>query len=445
MDLYPSQETAADVTAAESKLLLADVGAGKTAAALTANIRRALNHHQPGRTLVLGTKRICDMVWGQEIKTWAPTYDYASAAGLSPDERRRILLDKTIDIVGLNFENLAWAVKEFGSELCNLFPNLIIDESSKLENPGSKSFKAIKAILHLFKWRLPMTGTPRANYLHDLWGSVYLADLGKSLGEYKEAFLQKYFIPVTRGGRLAWIPKYGAEEQIYERIRDVIHRMPFEWHKPVEQDVILKLDPAVKKIMRQIDELIEDEEVVTIDGVTYARYGSRVDAKMLQLSSGHVYTDDGGYKCIHHAKYDALEEIVAEAKGEPMMVVYQFEHELDQVLARFPQAKLLDDKAETLEAWNAGKIEILVVHPKSCGHGLNAQLSHCDLQVWISPTCDAEYYRQTVGRLNRPGNPKVVRIVRLIMQGTKDRASYMVIAARLRGEDATLESFENDD
>jgi len=84
---------------------------------------------------------------------------------------------------------------------------------------------------------------------------------------------------------------------------------------------------------------------------------------------------------------------------------------------------------------------VLLVHPKSCGHGLNAQLGGCDLQVWFTPTTDAEYYTQSIGRLNRPGNPKTIRVMRLIMQGTKDRAAYMVVAARQRGENATLESF----
>lgn len=439
--LRPSQEKAATVISAESKLLLADVGAGKTATALQALTARS-DIYGMTRTLILGTKRICEMVWGPEIKTWQPQFTYACAAGLPADERRRIMMDTSIDIVGLNFENLAWAVEEFGENLPILSPNLIIDESSKLENPTSKSFRAIKPLLPLFGWRLPMTGTPCANYLSDLWGSCYLADLGATFGEYKEAFLQTYFKQVMKHGRLTWVPRHDTAERINEKMQGVVHRMPFEWRESVEIDVVLPLNKKVAKIMANVDSLME-EEAITVDGVTYARNGSRVYLKQIQLSSGHVYTDDGGYKCIHHDKYDALEEIVAEAKGEPMMVVYLFEHEREQLMARYLQARLLDSD-KTLAEWNAGEIEILLAHPKSCGHGLNAQLSHSDLQVWFSPTIDAEFYRQTVGRLNRSGNPKTVRVIRLIMQGTKDRASYLVVAARMRGEDATLESFEHD-
>lgn len=437
MKLRPTQEKASVAIAPTPRLLLADVGAGKTATALTALMQRS------GRTLVLGTKRICDLVWGEEIAKWAPGYSYASVAGRTPAQRKEIMLDESIDIVGMNFENIISAVNEFGDRLPELFPNLIIDESSRLENPASKSFRAIKPLLQLFQWRLPMTGTPRANYLHDLWGSVYLADLGKSLGPYKEAFLQTFFVQATRAGRVVWIPRHNSEERINERIKDVVYRMPFEWHPPVEIDVIIKQPKEVKLIQKEIDERIKDD-LLTIDGVTYARLGSRVNAKMLQLSSGRVYTDDGGVKHIHPDKYDALDEIVNEAKGEPLVVVYIFDHEREAILDAYPQCRLLDSD-EVLNDWNAGKIEMLLVHPKSCGHGLNAQLSQCDLMVWFTPTTDAELYTQTVGRLNRPGNPKVVRVMRLIMQGTKDKASYLVVAARQRGESATLESFEDED
>lgn len=439
--LRPSQKDAADTIMDQPKLLLADVGAGKTATALHAIACRNVAYGTR-RTLVLGTKRICDMVWGKEIETWLPDYTYASAAGKSTDERRAILTNQDILIVGLNYENLIWAVKEFGNRLPRLFPQLIIDESSKLENPASKSFRAIKPLLPLFKWRLPMTGTPRANHLHDIWGSAYLADLGQSLGEYKQAFLQTFFRPVNRRIGIDWIPKHDSEK-INARLQNVVHRMPFEWHKPVEIDVVLPLNPVTKKIQDRIGRELKESETVAFDGVTYARQGSRVNAKMLQLSSGCVYTDDGDFHYLHRDKYKALEEIVEEAKGEPMMVVYQFDHELHGILEAFPQARLLNND-QTLVDWNAGKIEILIVHPRSCGHGLNAQLSQCDLQVWFSPFTDAELYTQTVGRLNRPGNPKTVRVIRLIMQGTKDRASYLVVAARQRGEHATLESFEND-
>lgn len=434
--LRPEQLAAVHRISSRSTLLLADVGAGKTATALTAIIHRGNR-----RTLVLGTKRICESVWPEEVAKWAPHLRYASVAGLSEKKRIALMEDQSIDIIGLNYENLIWAVKIFGRLLPFRFPNLVPDESSKLENPKSKSFKAIKPLLPLFEWRLPMTGTPRANHLYDLWGNAYLADLGTALGDYREAFLQCFFRQVHRRVGIDWIPLHGAEEEIYERLRPTVYRMPFKWHAPVEIDVVLPLNPKVKMIQDQLDKELKEIEDVEIHGITYARDGNRASTKMFQLSSGFVYDDSGEVHVIHRDKIDALREIIDEAHGEPVMVVFAYIHERDAILAAFPQARILDGP-DTIAAWNEGRIEVLLVHPLSCGHGLNAQFSGCDLQVWFTPTTDAELYSQTIGRLNRPGNDKTIRVVRLIMQGTKDRAAYNVVAARQRGEHVTLDAFE---
>ena len=439
LELREAQLTAVSHIVSESVLLLADVGAGKTATVLNALRRRRLIYGRK-RTLVLGTKRICDTVWDTEIQTWAPEFSYESVAGKNATERFLMMMDERIDIIGLNFENLIWAAEVFKDDLHVFFPQLVIDESSKLENPSSKSFKAIRPLLPYFEWRLPMTGTPRANHLHDLWGSLYLADLGVSLGEHKQAFLQNFFIPVQRAVGVDWIPRAHAEEIIKDRCIGRVYRMPFEWHPPVEMDVQIPLNIHVKHIQKEIDKQMKESGEAIIKGITYGRDGHRNATKMLQLSSGYVYDDNKITTFIHMDKLNTLKEIINEAHGEPVMVVFQFDHERDAILELLPQARLLDDD-NTLKAWNNGDIEVLLAHPKSCGYGLNAQFSGCDLQVWFTPTTDAEYYTQTIGRLNRPGNPKTIRVMRLIMQGTKDRTAYMVVAARQKGENATLESF----
>lgn len=438
--LRPAQSEAVKVLFPESKLLLADVGAGKTATACRA-IRARTMLYGRRRVLVIGTKRICESVWGDEIAKWTPEFAYANAAGLHADKRVSLMFDRSIDIVGLNFDNLIWAVSYFGAKLAELFPWVVIDESSKLENPKSKTFQAFKPLLPLFEWRLPMTGTPRANHLYDLWGSAYLADGGEALGKYREAFIQNWFFPVKRPGGIVYLPKANAEQEIYARLVDVVHRMPFDSTKPIEIDVLLSCNPTVKALQAEITKRLRDGDAdVVINGITYTRAGKRSHVKELQLSSGFVYDDVKNVTHLHDDKINALKEIMAEAKGEPVMVVYQFDHERDAIIRAFPQARTMDKV--TLQEWNQGDIEMLLVHPLSCGHGLNAQFSGSDLQVWFTPTSDAELYTQTIGRMNRPGAAKAIRVMRLIMKGTKDLACYMVVAARQRGEAATLEMFE---
>jgi SNF2 family DNA or RNA helicase len=145
---------------------------------------------------------------------------------------------------------------------------------------------------------------------------------------------------------------------------------------------------------------------------------------------------------LHTAKIDTLSEIVQAAQGETMMVVYQFRHEAAAILKAFPYARMMAEDANALAEWNAGKVPMLLVHPASCGFGLNAQFGG-HLQVWFTATPDAELYTQTTGRLPRPGQRSpFVRILRLIMKGTKDKYCYNVVEARQRGERVTLDYLE---
>lgn len=438
LTLRPDQETAVPVIQASSTLLLADVGAGKTATILKAIARRRLIEGAK-RGLVVSTKRICQMVWPEEVNKWAPSLNYASVAGLKPTTRKALIEHQAYDLIGLNVDNLIWAAKEYGPLLPKLFPWLFVDESTLIENPASKAFKAFRDLLPLYEWRVPATGTPRANHLYDIWGSAYLTDLGNSLGEYREAFLQKWFIPVCRPSGVDWIPKVGAEEEIFERLSKIAHRLPFKWHEPIEIPVLIPLNDRVKGILHVINERRNAGELdIEHMGVTFVRNGNFDHLKMLQLSSGYIYADDETVIPLHFDKMDALNEIRIAAAGEPMMVVYNFNHERDAILNNFKQARLI---TEHLADWNKGKIEMGLIHPQSCGHGLNAQFSGSDLQVWYTPTSDAELYTQTVGRMNRPGNPRPVRVMRLVMQGTKDQAAYNIVAARQQGERSMLDKF----
>jgi len=441
--LRASQSAAATACARDNKLLMADVGSGKTAAALAALLRKHILSDK--RTLVLSSVRICNMVWPDEVATWAPSLVYRSAAGLT-EPKRVAMLNSNADIVGLNFENLIWACEKFGEHLPRLFPRLIIDESSRLENSDSKSFQALAPLLPLFEWRLPMTGTPRANHIYDLWGQAYLADLGATFGQYREAFLQKWFYPQQRAFGIDWLPKPGAEQEINERLCRIGHRMAHDGDKPevITQDINIPMPAKVDDWLRRIAGHLKDttEGEAGINGITFTHGRKVILGKMLQLSAGFIYADNVDTVHLHNAKLDALAEIVAAAQGEPMMVVYQFRHEAAAIMKAHPQARMMAEDAGALAAWNAGRLPMLLVHPASCGYGLNAQFGG-HLQIWFTPTPDAELYTQTTGRLPRPGQRSpFVRILRLVMKGTKDKYCYNIVEARQRGERVTLDYLE---
>lgn len=443
MKLRPSQRDAIAAVYRHPKLLLADVGTGKTAVALTA-VKLRRESWPRDRTLLISTVRICKYVWPEETAKWAPELTYKSVAGLTPSKRRAILEDPDIDIVGINFENLVWLFKNYGDSLSGFFQELIIDESSKLENPSSANFRAFAPHLERFSWVLPMTGTPRANYLADFWGHAYLVDQGKALGKFRETFRQKYFT-------LKWVP-YGdkrsyrinpdAEKEIYDKMRNITHRLVFDGEKPevIEIDIKIPLNGAVDYIQKRVAALEYDGK---IDNVSYLnRDGLHVPTKFIQLASGIVYDNDEKPVKIHDDKYLTLKDFIADVHGEPVVVVYNYAHELDELRYRFPQARSLHSQKD-IDDWNNGEIEIALIHPLSCAHGLNLQFGGSTM-LWFSPppTLDAELYAQAVGRLARSGQKnKLVKVFRLIMDGTDDKQNYLAITAKLAAQNRSLAEF----
>jgi hypothetical protein len=101
-------------------------------------------------------------------------------------------------------------------------------------------------------------------------------------------------------------------------------------------------------------------------------------SKCLQLASGAVYLDaerygEGQWVEVHFEKLDALESILNEAAGAPVLVAYHFKSDLARLQRAFPKGRVLDSDPNTIRQWNKGDIPLLFAHPASAGHGLKLQ------------------------------------------------------------------------
>lgn len=147
--------------------------------------------------------------------------------------------------------------------------------------------------------------------------------------------------------------------------------------------------------------------------------------KCLQLASGSVYTDDqGNWQAVHDLKLQALESIIEEACGMPVLVAYHFKSDLERLQKAFPSGKHLDKDPKTIHDWNAGKIPCLFAHPASAGHGLNLQ-DGGNILVFFSHWWDLEQYQQIIERIGptrqaQAGHDRPVYIYHIIAKNTID-------------------------
>ena len=208
---------------------------------------------------------------------------------------------------------------------------------------------------------------------------------------------------------------------------------------PERVDVVhtVKLDDVARAAYAEM----EKEAVLELgpDTVVDAGTAAVVSNKLLQIANGAVYDEDSKVHPIHHAKLDALEDVIEAINGRPVLVFYSFQHDLERIMRRFPQAKKLEGSAE-IDAWNRGDIPILLAHPAGAGHGLNLQAGGNHI-VWFGLTWSLELYQQANARIYRQGvKGERVTITHLVAEGTIDEDVMRALAGKATRQDALLEA-----
>lgn len=393
--------------------LIAGMGLGKTLITLTA-VQQLLDGFEAMKVLVVAPKRVALSTWPEEIWKWPHlNLHYTQLCGDAAHRIKAVTQDTRLHII--NVDNLVWLIDHLGKGWD--YDMVVIDESSLFKSYASKRFKALKRRLADIDRVLLLTGTPAPNGLLDLWPQVYLLDGGKRLFRTITAYRQHYFESDYLGYN--WTPRPGSSEDIYERISDLCLRLDTADYTDVPPRIDVRVGVSLPPAARHQYEQMERDSLLQLQeqDVTAATAGVLV-GKLLQMANGAIYTEDG-WEEIHSAKVEALKEIVDTAAGQPVLVAYYFKHDLERLREAFPKARVLDTDPDTIRAWNAGEIPVLLAHPQSAGHGLNLQHGGSIL-VWFGLVWSLELYQQFNARLHRQGQRETVVVHHLVASGTVD-------------------------
>ncbi|EHB65247.1 DEAD/DEAH box helicase [Paenibacillus lactis] len=424
--------------------LLLEMGLGKTVSTLTAMDLLLNDYFEAGKVLVIAPLRVAEDTWSREIEKWDHLRHLRISKVLGSAAARRKALKADADIYVINRENVEWLVSEYGSQWP--FDTVVIDELSSFKNPQAKRFKALRRVRPMMKRVVGLTGTPAPNSLMDLWAPMYLIDQGERLGKTITGYRDRYFTPGSRNGHVVyeWKAKQEAEERVYEAISDIAVSMKAEdWLElPERIDRTIQI-PLSLKAREQYKKLEKELLLPFLDADVVAQTAAVLSNKLLQMASGAVYDEEKGVKLIHDAKLDALEDVIEAANGKPVMVFYNFKHSLSRIQERFPQARILrkgKDGNEDIRAWNNDEIPLLLLHPKSAGHGLNLQESSCRTVVWFDQIWSLEEDQQANARVHRQGVRHNIVVIRLVAEGTMDEDAVAALERKAAGQDALMEA-----
>jgi hypothetical protein len=179
------------------------------------------------------------------------------------------------------------------------------------------------------------------------------------------------------------------------------------------------------------------------DDRVIAQNAASVTTKLQQMASGFVY-DRAGTRPVHWFsthKFDRLEELLAENQRANTIVAYSYQEELAELKRRFPHAQTIDSPG-VIDRWTRGEVELLLVHPKSAGHGLNLQHGGCHM-VFLSLPRSLELYEQTVGRLHRGGQTRDVWVYVILADKTIDERIWAALHDKRAVSDIALEELKN--
>lgn len=443
----------------KSAVLFLDMGLGKTTTTLS-SLAALRSAGVAQKALIVAPKRVCQEVWttkpGGEIGKWDQFCDTRVALLHGKDKGKAVNADA--DLYVINPDGLAWLIESGGMQslLDRGVSALVVDELSQFKHTSTRRYKLLKPWLKRFAWRWGLTGSPAANGLEDLFGQIYTIDLGASLGQYVTHFRVKYFdqVPQQFGARRfsKSVPRPDTEARIYEAIKGVALSMRAIDHldmpEYVEVDVHVTLPPAARRIY---DEL-EKEFIASIgDGVVTASNAAVVGGKCRQVASGSLYMDaevgcDRSTAVIHTEKSDALAEIVEAAQGQPVLVAYEFDHDLEAIRRSVGDVPAINGHTtdrrlgEIVAAWNRGEIPVLCGHPAAMGHGLNLQGAGSHV-CWYSLTWNLDLYMQTVARIWRQGQKaKRVIVSRILASNTLDVRVARVIRSKRTTQDSLMQA-----
>ena len=395
--------------------------------------------------------RVCYAVWPAEVVKW-DQFNHLRVCNLHAFKKEDwddLLLSPHFDIYVINFEGLTYVRQEVDTGLLTRikpshgFDLLVIDESTKVKDTQTQRFKALRPKLPAFKRRMILTGTPIPNGLQDLFGQMFVVDLGASLGKYVTHFRMEFCIQDPSG--FGWNLRRGADEMIYRRVANNLMRldavdnleMPELIHNTINVSLPTRgLRSAYKELEEKFYTEMENNPIAVANPAA-------VGMKLRQMANGFIYDDDGGMKkrethWLHDEKIDALEELVDSLQGRPLLLAYEFEADAEAIMKRFDGGKLpmavdmgkSKNPAQTIKHFNAGNIPLLIAHPASAGHGLNLQ-DNCHDVGFYGITWNREFYDQFIARVWRQGqkNPFVM-VHSIVCQGTKDEQVVQVLNAK---------------
>lgn len=433
--------TASFLTANDKAFCFSELGTGKTASAIWA-ADYLMKRGEVRRALVLCPLSIMKSAWERDLFTFAMHRSCAVAHG-SKAQRLKALAANT-DFVVVNFDGLAVIKNEV---LTGGFDLIIVDEASAYKNTQTARWKIMNEVASKVPRLWMMTGTPAAQSPMDAYGLAKLVN-PKGVPKFYSVFRDEVMYKATQ---FKWVPRPNSQHRVHQVLQPAIR---FEKKDCLDlPDVVhAEREAPLTPMQQRYYDLLRKQMLFEAAGESVSAVNAAANInKLLQISGGAVYSDDGSIVEFDVSnRLNVVTEIIDESSHKVLVFVpfthtieLLREHLLKQgytcavINGKVPvnaRAQIIDDFQTKPDP------RILLLQPQAASHGLT--LTAADTIIWYSPVTSVETYLQANGRINRPGQKNNMTIVHVKGSPVEDRL-YSMLSANIDNHEKLIDLYRS--
>ena len=406
------RKTALFFTQHKKSFCFNEQGTGKTASAIWAS-DFLMQQGKVNRVLVICPLSIMDSAWRNDLFDFAPHRTVAVAHGEA--KKRKSIIEQNTDYVIINYDGVeivSDSIKDGGFDL------VIVDEATHYKNAQTRRWKTLNKLLRDNTWLWMMTGTPAAQSPVDAYGVAKLVNptaVPRCGGTFRDMVMTK----ITN---IKWIPKANATNTVFKVLQPA-SRFTKDECLDLPSMTYVKREVELTRQQKKYYEQLKKKLILQITGEQVTAVNAAVGMnKLLQISAGAVYTDDGATLefDIKH-RYKVLKEVIDES-SQKVLVFVPFKHAINILTDRLRKdgisTEIIQGSVSASARTNifkqfqeASSPRVLVIQPASAAHGVT--LTAANTVVWWSPVSSLETYAQANARVHRSGQKHKCTVVQL--------------------------------
>jgi SNF2 family DNA or RNA helicase len=293
-----------------------------------------------------------------------------------------------------------------------------------------------------------MTGTPAAQSPEDAFGLARLVN-PDGVPRYKTAWRDKVMSQITR---FKWSPKPDSRVTVFDALQPAIRyekAQCLDLPDVVYQTRLVPLSPQASKYYR---DLVKEMQIKTA-GETISTVNAAASlTRLLQLSGGAVYTDDGNVVEFDITpRLSVLQEVLDEALHK-VLIFIPYKHTLTLVQRHLESAGISNEiisgdvtalqRADVFKNFQQNTDpRVLLIQPQAASHGVT--LTAADTVIFWSPVMSVETYLQCIARIDRVGQNNSMTVIHL--QGSEvERRMYTMLQNKVSLHEKLVDLYKDE-